>query len=434
MAAPRRSKSLTPDGQTAKFLYSILKQLDLKAVDWTQVAEAIGITNGHAARMRYSRFKSQIEGAPAYAKKEKAKKADCKDKFSDNYDYGKRKREDDSQMPGQESKIMKVEPCFHPQWPYAFQAYGQPMPMQYYQQQLTMPQQLPQQMPQQTQQQMPYVPPVLIKDEPPSQLESIAEARPTADEIQQQTSLSVQPKLPVSEQVMDSIPSDAHTRQPPTSPKPSSDIAQAENQCEKEDIKKEPEAEVLPIEVIDEEQPIWRPSTPDSLLNLLPLISPSMFSPEPVSNHQDHPASTSDIPSEQTPANVAAPGHSLPDTVAPLATRLILNTTEPSTNTFNFPLSNQAPSASFGHRHMQNYRLPSLYSGIPSARGYWQQGQQPMYAQNYHAYPGQRPTYAATPRVFGYPNTGQQPIYYPPSPYNQSNQTVTNDGNIQKNA
>ena len=36
--------------------------LFLWQVDWAQVAEELDITNGHAARMRFSRFKQQIEG------------------------------------------------------------------------------------------------------------------------------------------------------------------------------------------------------------------------------------------------------------------------------------------------------------------------------------------------------------------------------------
>ena len=420
MASVRRSKSLTPDGQTAKFLYSILKQLDLKAVDWTQVAEAIGITNGHAARMRYSRFKSQIEGAPAYAKKEKAKKSDCKDKFSDNYDYGKRKREEESQMSGQESKIMKVEPCFHPQWPYAFPTYGHPMPMQYYQQQMTLPQQ------------MPHMPSIQIKDEPPSQPEGIAEPRPSADGMLQQTPLNIQTTELASQQPTASIHGDEHTGLLPTSPKTSEDAVQANNQCEKAEVKKEPETEILPIEVIDEEQPIWRPSTPDSILNLLPLISPSMFASEAVSNDQDKPVLTSSTPSDNTPASVAALEPPVAETAAPMATTLTLNTTEPPTSLFSLLFPNQAPSAPSGFPYAHNYRLPSPYGSTHSARGYWQQGPQSMYAQNHQSYPGQRSTYAATPRMFGYQNAGQQPLFYPPSPYNYSNPTVSNDGTTQK--
>lgn len=62
MAASRRAKALSVDSQTAKSLYTILKQLDLKPVNWNEVAASLDITNGHAARMSYSRFKSQIEG------------------------------------------------------------------------------------------------------------------------------------------------------------------------------------------------------------------------------------------------------------------------------------------------------------------------------------------------------------------------------------
>lgn len=68
MASLRRSRVLSPDGQTAKFLYTIIKQLDLKAIDWNEVASGLDITNGHAARMRYSRFKAQIEGLPTQSK------------------------------------------------------------------------------------------------------------------------------------------------------------------------------------------------------------------------------------------------------------------------------------------------------------------------------------------------------------------------------
>ena len=77
MASLRRNKTLSPDGQTAKFLYTIIKQLDLKAIDWNLVAGSLEITNGHAARMRYSRFKQHMEGsithprAPRASKKEK---------------------------------------------------------------------------------------------------------------------------------------------------------------------------------------------------------------------------------------------------------------------------------------------------------------------------------------------------------------------------
>ncbi|KAI9671190.1 MAG: hypothetical protein M1817_003697 [Caeruleum heppii] len=50
------------DSAHAKFLYTIIKQLDLKSIDWNSVASQLDITNGHAARMRYSRFKQHMEG------------------------------------------------------------------------------------------------------------------------------------------------------------------------------------------------------------------------------------------------------------------------------------------------------------------------------------------------------------------------------------
>lgn len=78
------------DGHIAKFLYTILKQLDLKTVnksreetseapltllqqiDWQAVAGQLDITNGHAARMRFSRFKQQMEGVPVSPRKPRA--------------------------------------------------------------------------------------------------------------------------------------------------------------------------------------------------------------------------------------------------------------------------------------------------------------------------------------------------------------------------
>lgn len=84
-ASSRRGKAIDTDGPTPKFLYAILKQLDLKSVrmdpkaktshyvlsilianlsqvDWNLIASQLEISNGHAARMRYSRFRQQMEG------------------------------------------------------------------------------------------------------------------------------------------------------------------------------------------------------------------------------------------------------------------------------------------------------------------------------------------------------------------------------------
>lgn len=49
-----------------RFLFAILRQKNLKDIDWNQVAHdpilAQEITNGHAARMRYSRFRTAMLG------------------------------------------------------------------------------------------------------------------------------------------------------------------------------------------------------------------------------------------------------------------------------------------------------------------------------------------------------------------------------------
>ncbi|OQE41835.1 hypothetical protein PENCOP_c004G08475 [Penicillium coprophilum] len=71
----QRNKVLETDTPTAKFLYTIIKQLDLKSVDWNRVASEVEISNGHAARMRYSRFRQQMEGNTGASKpKRKTKK------------------------------------------------------------------------------------------------------------------------------------------------------------------------------------------------------------------------------------------------------------------------------------------------------------------------------------------------------------------------
>ncbi|KAI0025882.1 hypothetical protein F4780DRAFT_774732 [Xylariomycetidae sp. FL0641] len=54
------------DNAMTRFLFAILKQKNLKDIDWNQVAHdpilAQEITNGHAARMRYSRFRTSMLG------------------------------------------------------------------------------------------------------------------------------------------------------------------------------------------------------------------------------------------------------------------------------------------------------------------------------------------------------------------------------------
>jgi hypothetical protein len=80
MASLRQSKTLSPDGQTARFLYTILKQLDMKTVDWNLVADGPDITNGHAARMRFNRFKHHMEGIPTQPRTPRLKRDGGKDK------------------------------------------------------------------------------------------------------------------------------------------------------------------------------------------------------------------------------------------------------------------------------------------------------------------------------------------------------------------
>ncbi|EED21663.1 conserved hypothetical protein [Talaromyces stipitatus ATCC 10500] len=82
MATIRRSKTMPTEGHATRFLYTILKQLDLKTIDWSLVATELEISNGHAARMRYSRFKQQMEGLTTTASKPaKPKKANGKPEY-----------------------------------------------------------------------------------------------------------------------------------------------------------------------------------------------------------------------------------------------------------------------------------------------------------------------------------------------------------------
>ncbi|KAI4153670.1 MAG: hypothetical protein LQ340_002173 [Diploschistes diacapsis] len=62
MASSLRKAPPANDKDCAKFLYVILKQMELKNVNWQKVADDMGIGKGHAARMRYHRFKQNMEG------------------------------------------------------------------------------------------------------------------------------------------------------------------------------------------------------------------------------------------------------------------------------------------------------------------------------------------------------------------------------------
>lgn len=54
-------KSLSPHGHTSRFLYLMLKQLDLKQIDWQEVADGTGLSTGRSAKSRFTRFQKHIE-------------------------------------------------------------------------------------------------------------------------------------------------------------------------------------------------------------------------------------------------------------------------------------------------------------------------------------------------------------------------------------
>src|SRR5271170_1972446 len=115
MASLRRSNALSPDGQTARFLYTILKQLDLKHIDWSLVAESLDITNGHAARMRFSRFKQHMEGVPPQSRAPRARKDTNKSGKGAKGKSGKTtfddEAEEDLKMEGHDAATLKAEPA-----------------------------------------------------------------------------------------------------------------------------------------------------------------------------------------------------------------------------------------------------------------------------------------------------------------------------------
>ncbi|KAF2094004.1 hypothetical protein NA57DRAFT_81007 [Rhizodiscina lignyota] len=59
------------DKEMCDFLYSILTQLEVRNVNWERIASEHGISNAHAARMRWHRFKAGRE--PGDVKKRKRK-------------------------------------------------------------------------------------------------------------------------------------------------------------------------------------------------------------------------------------------------------------------------------------------------------------------------------------------------------------------------
>ena len=129
-ASLRRIKNFQIDDQT-RFLYLILKQLDLKTVNWQHVADDLCIKNGHAARMRWSRFKQHVEGVPAAprSRKDEGKnaKGDGKGKGTDMGMGMKRSGDDLAREDEGDSKRFKMEQG----WPMHV-GYGHGPPPPYY--------------------------------------------------------------------------------------------------------------------------------------------------------------------------------------------------------------------------------------------------------------------------------------------------------------
>ncbi|KFY38087.1 hypothetical protein V494_04510 [Pseudogymnoascus sp. VKM F-4513 (FW-928)] len=90
------------EAQMAKFMYYIVKQLDVRSVDWNLVASDMEITNGHAARMRFARFKNQMEGTVPKARAPRDKSRAPKAKRAKTKDE---KKEED----GSEKALLKLK-------------------------------------------------------------------------------------------------------------------------------------------------------------------------------------------------------------------------------------------------------------------------------------------------------------------------------------
>ncbi|RMZ91559.1 hypothetical protein DV736_g1215, partial [Chaetothyriales sp. CBS 134916] len=122
----RRAKPFVMDDQT-RFLYLILKQLDLKIINWQQVADDLGIKNGHAARMRWSRFRGHVEGFPAPNNKKKDERKG-KSVNAKNPIATKRVGIESGQDKEKDAKRVKIEQ----RWASIPRGYDQPPPPPYY--------------------------------------------------------------------------------------------------------------------------------------------------------------------------------------------------------------------------------------------------------------------------------------------------------------
>ncbi|CAK7264975.1 hypothetical protein SEPCBS119000_001269 [Sporothrix epigloea] len=106
--------AINPDKAIARLLFAMLKQKSLKDIDWNLVAcDPVlleEISNGHAARMRYSRFRASVENStrtghtrPGQAQKAKAKTAKSR---PDAKHAGKRLRDEGVEETGDEADVM----------------------------------------------------------------------------------------------------------------------------------------------------------------------------------------------------------------------------------------------------------------------------------------------------------------------------------------
>ncbi|KAH8593739.1 hypothetical protein B0O99DRAFT_209778 [Bisporella sp. PMI_857] len=100
---------MTNDTATTRLLYAILSQKCLKDIDWNKVAHdpilSQEISNGHAARMRYSRFKKQMEGTTS-PKKPRNPVSPRKSKVEKNKSPGKKGKE---RKPSDDEEKIKAE-------------------------------------------------------------------------------------------------------------------------------------------------------------------------------------------------------------------------------------------------------------------------------------------------------------------------------------
>ncbi|KAF2457102.1 hypothetical protein BDY21DRAFT_371924 [Lineolata rhizophorae] len=102
------------DKENARLCYSMLKQQDLKTIDWKAVAAENNISNAHAARMRYSRLRTQMERSSPPPYRPRGRKPGSKSKFADEKGVKRNANDSDdseySRTPDKKAKILKGEP------------------------------------------------------------------------------------------------------------------------------------------------------------------------------------------------------------------------------------------------------------------------------------------------------------------------------------